>query len=820
VWSDEFDGNAIDSTKWSHEVNCDGGGNNELQCYTADAANSYVEDGKLHIAALHHGGDDYTSARLRTLNKGDWKYGRIEVKAKMPQGQGLWPAIWMLPSDWIYGGWPLSGEIDIFEAVNPNGTGGNTMYGTLHYGRYWPNNNHSGAPYTPAANIWDEFHTYAIEWEEGEIRWYVNDTHYATQTQDGWFTYYYDGQEVGFQFGGDAAPFDQAFHLLLNVAVGGNWPGNPDVSTPFPQQMVVDYVRVYECSADTATGVGCASNVDPEIEPLAGHPAEQYVFSLYENGPSTLIMDAPGSEVENTLVPALWQETAGNIVSNPAVAQGEATVWDVQFNGPGNVFLLSGDMSGVEGVNEGFKLTNMATYGELRLDLRVLAIDPATELLVKLDSVWPDVSYHSIDIPPTGEWTTVTVRFSEMVGTSVNPDWGTGEANLNKLVSPFVLEAIGGTAHVQINNVRITCLSECDVDPILEGVSDVLDSDFDVLVDAAPGANWDYGIDKWDGDSGHVTITTETDVDRGDVTQVTFSESANNGLMFVQSTSAKDLSAFATNDGYLTFDIKVLSYGSNTSGLVVKMESGPATGTGDYVIESPALNTWTTVQIPIADMLNHPGTSGAFDISAMNTPFVFLPVWGDQSGVQVQLDEVRWVAGDGTATPNQAIEESFDIFVDGMLGTHWENIYTWADSEGHVQLATPEDVDRGTVLEANFVANGFGLVFFQSANSKDLTAFADTGYLTFDIKVTQIGDNSGEFVVKADCEYPCSSGDISIGVLPTGSWETITIPVSDLVAGGLDSSKVDTPLVVFPAFGQQFDVTILIDNARWILPVN
>lgn len=291
VWSDEFEGAAIDTSKWSHEQNCTGGGNNELQCYTNRAENSFVADGKLNIVARKEtfsgpgkGDDeegysaadksvtrDYTSARLRSKNKGDWKYGRMEINAKMPQGQGVWPAIWMLPTEWKYGGWPMSGELDIFEAVNSNTPGfANDIHGTLHYGRVWPNNVYTGDKYSPPTNIWEQFHTFAVEWEEGEIRWYVDDVHFATQTKNGWYTHYWSGSQEGYKIGEGDAPFNQLFHMILNVAVGGNWPGNPNAQTSFPQTMEVDYVRVYQCALDMDTGKGCATNVDPEITPLAG----------------------------------------------------------------------------------------------------------------------------------------------------------------------------------------------------------------------------------------------------------------------------------------------------------------------------------------------------------------------------------------------------------------------------------------------------------------------------------------------------------------------------------------------------------------------
>jgi beta-glucanase (GH16 family) len=169
---------------------------------------------------------------LRTKNKGDWKYGRFETRAQLPYGKGLWPAIWMLPTDHIYGEGTASGEIDIMELL---GHEPNKVYGTLHYGAEEPNNISSGDSYTlPTGDFSDDFHVFALEWEPTEIRWYVDDTLY--QTQDKWYT-------TNALY---PAPFDQRFHLLLNVAVGGSWPGSPDATTVFPQTMTVEYVRVFK----------------------------------------------------------------------------------------------------------------------------------------------------------------------------------------------------------------------------------------------------------------------------------------------------------------------------------------------------------------------------------------------------------------------------------------------------------------------------------------------------------------------------------------------------------------------------------------------
>lgn len=240
AWSDEFDGPTIDLSKWGHEVNDDGGGNNELQYYTASSKNSRIEDGKLVIEAHQEAflTRRYTSARLRTLGKGDWLYGRFEIRARLPSGRGLWPSIWMLPTDWIYGGWAASGEIDIVEL---RGQEPGTVLGTLHYGASWPRNVYSGDSFTlpPTDDFSQEFHDFAMEWEPGVVRWYVDGQHYQTQTE--WFT---DGA-------GYPAPFDRRFHMILNVAVGGSFVGNPNDTTVFPQRMEVDHVRVFTRSDTT-----------------------------------------------------------------------------------------------------------------------------------------------------------------------------------------------------------------------------------------------------------------------------------------------------------------------------------------------------------------------------------------------------------------------------------------------------------------------------------------------------------------------------------------------------------------------------------------
>lgn len=306
VWQDEFDSNTIDLTKWQFEVNCYGGGNDEQQCYTDRSENAYVEQGLLNIVALQESfsgpkaqDDDptynntdlktlpFTSARLRTKYQGDWTYGRFEVRAKLPYGQGTWPALWMLPTDWQYGGWAGSGEIDIMEAVNLKTTSDDEsalpeqaetrIHGTLHYGRAWPENVYSGAAfYLPnGVSPADDFHEYAIEWQEGEIRWYVNDIHFATQRQSGWYSQYMSDQGQMIT-GENSAPFDQKFHLIMNLAVGGSWAANVNEQGidegVFPQKLLIDYVRVYECSISPVNGKGCET-IGEDARLIEGHQA-------------------------------------------------------------------------------------------------------------------------------------------------------------------------------------------------------------------------------------------------------------------------------------------------------------------------------------------------------------------------------------------------------------------------------------------------------------------------------------------------------------------------------------------------------------------
>ena len=243
-WNDEFngaDGSSPDASKWTYDtgVGGNGWGNNELETYTNRTQNAQIKGGNLVITAVKETYADpsdgvtrnYTSARLKTQSLFSQAYGRFEARIKIPAGQGMWPAFWMLGNDISSVGWPKCGEVDIMENI---GKEPDTVHGSLHGPSTIGHTSDTTAPFSlPAGQKFaDDFHLYAVEWEPGTIRFYVDSTLYATFNSSQWPA-------------GGTWVFDHPFFIILNVAVGGSWPGSPDNSTVFPQQMLVDYVRVY-----------------------------------------------------------------------------------------------------------------------------------------------------------------------------------------------------------------------------------------------------------------------------------------------------------------------------------------------------------------------------------------------------------------------------------------------------------------------------------------------------------------------------------------------------------------------------------------------
>jgi beta-glucanase (GH16 family) len=238
VWSDEFTTNGLpNSAKWDYQTGGSGFGNDEKQYYYAGRAeNSRVENGMLIIEARkdNYENHTYTSARMVSMGKGDWTYGRFEIRAKLPAGRGTWPAIWMMPTESTYGsgGWPDNGEIDIMEHVGYNM---GTIHASIHSKMYYHKINTQKTATTFVNDVAAKFHTYILEWDALQIKAYVDTTLYFTTPNEG----------KGWEYW----PFDKDFYLILNIAVGGSWGGAQGIDDSiFPQQMVIDYVRVYQKS--------------------------------------------------------------------------------------------------------------------------------------------------------------------------------------------------------------------------------------------------------------------------------------------------------------------------------------------------------------------------------------------------------------------------------------------------------------------------------------------------------------------------------------------------------------------------------------------
>ncbi|RYY39366.1 MAG: glycosyl hydrolase family protein [Chitinophagaceae bacterium] len=237
AWSDEFNSNALNTTWWTNQngdgcPNLCGWGNNELEYYTDRPENLFFQDGKMLIEARPeaYGGRGYTSSKILTSGKKNFQYGRIDIRAKLPRGKGIWPALWLLPQNNVFGGWPRSGEIDLMELV---GHEPGKVYGTLHYGP-GPNSTQISRSFSlpGGATFNDEFHVFSLEWKQDQIKWLVDGAVYSTVNK--------------VDVGTANWPFNEQFFLIFNLAVGGNWPGDPDPATRFPQWLIVDYIRVYQ----------------------------------------------------------------------------------------------------------------------------------------------------------------------------------------------------------------------------------------------------------------------------------------------------------------------------------------------------------------------------------------------------------------------------------------------------------------------------------------------------------------------------------------------------------------------------------------------
>ncbi|MDN7124161.1 glycoside hydrolase family 16 protein [Pseudidiomarina terrestris] len=826
VWSDEFSGSSVNENKWNFEVNCQGGGNQEQQCYTDSTDNAFVTDGTLKIVALpaEEGAEKpYTSARLNSKYKGDFTYGRIEVRAKMPFGQGSWPAVWMFPTDEVYGGWPKSGEIDIVEAVNlktedAEGNVESHVYGTLHYGRDAPNNSSSGKAYAlPGnANPADDFHTYTIEWQEGEIRWYVDGYLYQTQMASqvrynskgeaiglrhrGWFAEFFNQATGELETVYDAAPFDQRFHLIMNLAVGGTWPENTNnlgvnaEAFANGQTFEIDYVRVYECAQNPNTGRGCetirAGYKDEETlvegeAPIPSPPSDGVARNL------TIFDGTP-----NPNWPA-WDCCGGStpeIVSD--AEKGDAYKFVVGAAPTVNGFISrAAFITDPNGTPSPFDASPILETGAVSFDMKVVSqpINADSTWLVKVESnegstfAELPMSASSEGVSPVaGEWQTFTYPLQMLsdAGLDVSaidvimvfPAWGTGEG-----------------AEYLLTNVEIAAP---------EGPSPEL-----VLFGDAENPEWPL----WDC-CGGTTPGVVADDERGPVAE--FSIGATPTVMGFKPVDGSgvqfDASAIQI-EGVVQFDMKVVSAPASDSVWKFKIESDGATtavevdlATGNAGV-APVTGEWTTYTFPLQTL-----TDLGLDVSAIDVIMIF-PAWGTGDGAVYRVDEAR------IYNPS-AGNDGLTVFENNIV-SGWS---LWDCCAG----STPQVVDAGAPYGsvAQFEIPGWPetvLGFLADEGvSFDASALLANGAVSFDMRiVTPPSGGATDWFFKVEStgaatavELPLASGNYDQPPV-VGEWARYNFPLQELFDAGLDISDLNV-IMVFPAWGTGQGVVYQIDNVE------
>ncbi|WP_394222402.1 family 16 glycosylhydrolase [Alteromonas gracilis] len=842
VWSDEFDGASIDDDNWTHEVNCDGGGNNESQCYTDSEDNSYVSDGSLKIVALpaEEGAQKpYTSARLNTRYKADFKYGRIEMRAKLPSGQGSWPAFWMMPTDEVYGGWPRSGEIDIMEAVNlkaqdADGNPENHIYGTLHYGQEWPNNDSSGQAYSlpSGANPADDFHTYAVEWQEGEIRWYMDGYLYATQrrsqirynangeatglTHRGWYAEYYDQGTGELTTHWDNAPYDQEFYLILNFAVGGDWPVNVNEAgidaEAFAegQTYEVDYIRVYECASDPDTGKGCEtvrpgydSLDDALVEgaaPIPSPPSTGIAQDL------TIFDGAP-----NPNWPA-WDCCGG---TTPVLVEDadEGQVYEFTFGETPTVMgFISRDLfiTDPEGQASPFNASPIEDTGSVKFDLKVtsLPVNATTNWVFKIESsegttaaevplmsgyVGPaDVAG---DIPEQGVWESYEFPLSVLAQAGLDtsaidvimvfPAWDTGNGAVYRMANVEISQE-GGATYPEL-----------------------------VIFEDAQNPNWPM----WDCCGGSTPTEEMDDEEHGLTAEFRIgAEPTVMGFNTRSSAGGGDTPFNATaltEGGLLQFEMRVLSNPLNAdASWLFKIESSDASTAVELPLtdsvegQAPVEGEWQTYTFTLSDL-----QARGLDVSAIDVVMVF-PAWGAGEGAVYRLDNVKFYHPDSGA---EAPATGITLFAD----TAAEQWRIWDCCGGSTPTEEVDDAEHGTVAEFRIgeTPTVMGIIA-DDGHAFNASALLANGVVRFEMKVSAMPlDASAPWLFKIESIGASTAVELSLsasveGVEPVqGEWQTYTFPLQTLFDAGLDLSAINV-IMMFPMWGQGEGAVYRVDNVE------
>ncbi|MFK7885283.1 MAG: family 16 glycosylhydrolase [Gammaproteobacteria bacterium] len=507
TWSDDFDGSALNDANWTARTDADcpapcAG----VQSYTAD--NIIVAAGALTIEGREEAGSTYSSALIDTRGKLELTHGRIEIDARMPGTLGTLPSLFLLPVDDAYGPWPQSGEIDLANAPDL-GIGSNaTLEHTLQYGLPVPENTVTTGTSEPANPALSNTLTYALEWEAGEIRWFVDGVHVATQTQDNWYSYGEDADGV-YTLGTDAAPFDQNFYLAIGLGIADT----AGAGSTFPQSLQIDAVRVYECAnaIDPVAGTGCSTG-DAGVMPITA-PSEPYTESLdvYVDAPATLsfVDEAdPGTPVMQALAVAPV-ETGGATVNtnNTGAIDGTDVVWSLDINaaaGSAGVTVSAMDNGPTTGF---FDLTGGETAGEILFRMRVESATAGTDISVGFDGAAGAAGRDALTFTADGQWQQYSVKIADVVTASVGAGTTLDMANLTAL---FALNVTGGSAVFSLDDIEVVVACRetgtCQATPRIPNVVVTTvygPQDFESLdiMGADIGDGWRYFINVFEGPS-------------------------------------------------------------------------------------------------------------------------------------------------------------------------------------------------------------------------------------------------------------------------------------------------------------------------------
>ncbi len=776
VWADEFEGTSLDDTKWTPQIGdgCSEGicgwGNNELQYYKAE--NATVSNGHLHITAKKERVQRYayTSARIRTINKGDWTYGRFEALINLPEGGGLWPAFWMMPTDDVYGGWPKSGEIDIMEFI---GWQPDKTLGYIHYGDDWPDNQHMGGTFTKHTGIFPgNWHEFAIEWEPGVIRWFVDGYLFQTLTEEDIAPYHW--------------PFDQDFHFILNVAVGGNLGGEVDDNI-FPQTMKVDYVRVYDGFKPYITGDRIVEFKADGVEYKIGNVSNNTNVNWTVPAGATIVS---GQGTPNVVID--FDSASGDVIAEVSTSDGTETlnvdvlveplyILDFSFENFDDPALIEftgsdGDLTVVNNpspstINSSEKSAKYVRDNEAQYDcifydvlqsipdaseysnrdrkfyMDVLTSAPVgTEIIIQLET--PDAtatnyptgrhSRYFGTITKNGEWERIVFDFAD------RPDGSASHTNISDMVILFAPNTFTGDTYYwdNLDSYKADDGSGEEPDPDPVAVTGVSVSPTEATIEVNGTVQLEENVEPHDADNKDVTWSSDN-------TSVATVNST--GLVTGAGEGAAIITVTTVDGGYTATSSITVTYDEGGG------EDQPMTNTLNLTTTSRGPNTSATAHIEVSS-LGEAVASAAVDITWSGS------YSGSDSGTTDGNGSVEF------QTPNIRNASDFTVTVDNIAksGYYWDaensvtvastsksaalNLSEQALSEGEIDVYPNPAYNKLTIVQHKEIS---GIVEVYSKTGKLLLQEKCTGK-SFDLDVS--GLQSGIYFIRIITDETISSG--------------------------------------------------------------